>query len=168
MKKLFINQQQIKLLPGSSLPFLGRFGFTRGNGFNNGWWNCLNWGGINSFFNYIFIFLLFLLLFLLLLFLSFYALLISLLLFGYLILFFIGLLLYGYHQLKLLVKLVPWYGIRAEGGFWYDVAHMCGECWKYFTCETRSHIDRIVGCWLLFILRVLIFLIPYGFGKQWI
>ena len=43
-----------------------------------------------------------------------------------------------------------------------------GECWKYFTCETRSHIDKIVGCWVIYILHELIFLIPYDFGKQWI
>ena len=42
-----------------------------------------------------------------------------------------------------------------------------GECWKYFTCETRFHINKIVGRWLAYILGGLIFLLPYGFGKQW-
>ena len=41
-----------------------------------------------------------------------------------------------------------------------------GECWKYFTCETRFHIDKIVGCRLAYILVELILLPPYGFGKQ--
>ena len=42
------------------------------------------------------------------------------------------------------------------------------ECWRYFTCETRFHIDKIVGCELEYILGELILLLPYGFGKQWI
>ena len=41
------------------------------------------------------------------------------------------------------------------------------HCWKYFTCETRSHIDKIVACWFAHISVVLIFILPYGFGKQW-
>ena len=41
-----------------------------------------------------------------------------------------------------------------------------GECWKYFICETRSHIDKIIGGELAYILCGLIFLLPYGFGKQ--
>ena len=40
------------------------------------------------------------------------------------------------------------------------------ECWKYFTCETRFYIAKIVGCGLAYILGELILLLPYGFGKQ--
>ena len=39
-------------------------------------------------------------------------------------------------------------------------------CWKHFTCETRSHIDKIMGCGHAHILGELILLLPYGFGKQ--
>ena len=46
----------------------------------------------------------------------------------------------------------------------YLIAHP--SCWKYFTCEIRSHIDKIVGCRLAYILVELILLPPYGFGKQ--
>ena len=42
-----------------------------------------------------------------------------------------------------------------------------GKCWKYFTCETRSHINKIVGCGLAYILGELILLLLYNFGKQW-
>ena len=40
------NQQ--KLLPRPSLPFLGRFGLSRGNCFINGWINCLDWSGLSN------------------------------------------------------------------------------------------------------------------------
>ena len=47
---------------------------------------------------------------------------------------------------------------------WYSYDH---DVQKYFTCETRSHIDKIVGCRLAYIFDKLILLLPYGFGKQW-
>ena len=39
-------------------------------------------------------------------------------------------------------------------------------CWKYFTCEARSHIDKIVNCQLEYILGELILLPPYGLGNN--
>ena len=41
-----------------------------------------------------------------------------------------------------------------------------GECWKYFICETRSHIDKIVGCGLAYIFGELIHLLLYGFENN--
>ena len=37
---------------------------------------------------------------------------------------------------------------------------------KYFTFETRSHVEKIVGCGLACILGGLILLLLYGFRKQ--
>ena len=47
LKKRLSTKQKLKLLPSPSLSFLGWFGFTRRSGNFYGWWNGLNWGGIN-------------------------------------------------------------------------------------------------------------------------
>ena len=42
---------------------------------------------------------------------------------------------------------------------WMKSSFKCSRmCWKYFTCETRSYIDKIVGYGLAYILSELILL----------
>ena len=40
------------------------------------------------------------------------------------------------------------------------------EYWKYFICETRLHIDKILDCRLVYILGGLILILPYVFGNN--
>ena len=39
-------------------------------------------------------------------------------------------------------------------------------CWKYFTCEMKFYIDKIVSYGLTYILNELILMLQYSFGKQ--
>ena len=70
------------------------------------------------------------------------------------------------------------YAVGDPGSGWYSCWKVSLSCfsisiifvfvwWKYFICEIRSYINKIVGYELVYILVGLIFLLPYSFGKQW-